>query len=291
MSHAADKGDNVLSTSATQTTDGRLSLSGQSRADINTAFAAHSAGKGFAETGLPSLTIDGAPPAGGQQWTETLNKPILAPKAEHRPVVEPNIPVPPTVEPNIPVPPTVNPNMPVPTFEHPHQRIDQVNEGARDLHQALTKDLGHLSGNHNNLEQQVDMIKDQEKQFAKIDNGHLTSAEQSQLDAEEKSVKAQIKAEDHGAKNSQYNDNHPLRSQIEIADRNMNNEIVQDSSKLGAANFQKLSETSLDIMQKEKADAKANGGHLTPEELKQLGGQEALLKAQINADLKPKPST
>lgn len=77
-------------------------------------------------------------------------------------------------------------------FVQNHPRRSQVLGRDANLNSQINKDQGHLGGNYSNLEHQDRSISRQEQQDARANGGHITSAEQSQLNQEESNLRNQI---------------------------------------------------------------------------------------------------
>ncbi len=80
-----------------------------------------------------------------------------------------------------------------------------------------------------------------------------------------------------------FEDSHPRRSEVLGRDNRMNYAINRDKGQLGG-NYSSLENQQRRIRQQEQADARANGGHITAQEQRQLNGEERSLRNQVSQD-------
>ena len=80
--------------------------------------------------------------------------------------------------------------------------------------------------------------------------------------------------------------NHPRRAEVLGRDANLNNQVQADRGDL-SGHYNQLNREDSAIRRQEQADARFNGGYITPGEQKQLNREENHVQNQINRDLRP----
>jgi hypothetical protein len=83
---------------------------------------------------------------------------------------------------------------------------------------------------------------------------------------------------------------HPRRNEAMQRDRNLADKMNKDYGDL-SGHYNQLQKQDAAIRSQTRADMKANGGHLTKGEQKQINGEENTLKGEISADKGAPPKT
>ena len=167
----------------------------------------------------------------------------------------------------------------------PHPRHAEVAKRDRHLAGQMNKDHGDLSGHYNQLQKQDAAIRKQANADMKANGGHLTKAQQKQLNGEENAVRAEIKADKGPPPKTQFEQNHPRRAEVLHRDNRINGDLNADAGKLGG-NYGSLKQQQQSIRQQEQSDAKANGGYITKSQQRQLYTEDNQLNQEIKADHK-----
>jgi hypothetical protein len=194
-------------------------------------------------------------------------------------------------------------------FQKNHPRRAQVIRRDNHLNNAINRDHGQLGGNYGALKTEDRGIRQQERQDARADGGHITRQQQQQLNGEENTLRSQVN-QDYTGKGSAFGtgygrgggaggygggqpgggggggtfaQNHPRRAEVLGRDNNLNNAISQDRGQLGG-NYQALKTDDRSIRQQEQSDARANGGYITSLQKQQLNQEENQLHQQIGQD-------
>ena len=166
-----------------------------------------------------------------------------------------------------------------------HPRKAEVAKRDRKLAGQMNKDYGGLSGHYNQLQKQDAAIRKQANADMKANGGHLTKAQQKQLNGEENALRSEIKADKGPPPKTAFEQNHPRRAEVLHRDSRLNGELNADAGKLGG-NDGSLKQQQQSIRQQEQADAKANGGYITKSQQQQLNAEETQLNQEIKADHK-----
>lgn len=166
-----------------------------------------------------------------------------------------------------------------------HPRHAEVAKRDRNLAHQMNKDYGHLSGHYNGLQKQDAAIRNQTRADMQKNGGHLTKAEQKQINGEENALRSEIGADKGPPPRTQFEQNHPRRAEVLHRDIRIGGTLNADAGKLGG-NYGSLKQQQQSIRQQEQADAAANGGHITKAQQGQLNGEEKLLNQEIRADRK-----
>jgi hypothetical protein len=169
--------------------------------------------------------------------------------------------------------------------KEPHPRHAEVAKRDRNLAGQMNKDHGDLSGHYNQLQKQDAAIRKQANADMKANGGHLTKAQQKQLNGEENQLRSEIKADKGAPPKTAFEQNHPRRAEVLHRDNRINGELNADAGKLGG-NYGSLNQQQEGIRQQEQADAKANGGYITKTQQQQLNTEEGQLNQEIKADHK-----
>ena len=166
-----------------------------------------------------------------------------------------------------------------------HPRRAEVNQRNRNLAHTMNKDYGDLSGHYNQLQKQDAAIRAQTRADMKANGGHLTKAEQHQINGEENGLRGEIAADKGQPPKTQFEQNHPRRAEVLHRDNRVGGELNADAGKLGG-NYGSLKQQQQSIRQQEQADAKANGGYITKAQEGELNGEEKQLNQEIKTDAK-----
>ncbi len=166
-----------------------------------------------------------------------------------------------------------------------HPRRAEAMQRDRNLAHQMNKDYGHLSGHYNQLQSQDAAIRKQTRQDMQQNGGHLTKAQQKQINAEENNLHSEIGADQGPPPKTQFEQNHPRRAEVLHRDNRIGGTLNADAGKLGGS-YGSLKQQQQSIRGQEQADAAANGGHITKSEQGQLNAEENQLGREINADHK-----
>jgi hypothetical protein len=177
-----------------------------------------------------------------------------------------------------------------------HPRRAEVNERLGNQNERINEGVqsGKLSpAEAQGLHQEDQQIRKEERADASQDGGHITKAEQKQLNQQENAASKNIFDEKHpDASQGQWKQDHPRRAEVNGRLGNQNeriNEGVQ-SGKLSPAEAQGLHQEDRQIRKEERADASQDGGHITKAEQKQLNQQENAASKNIFDEKHPDAS-
>ncbi len=192
-----------------------------------------------------------------------------------------------------------------------HPRRAEVMHRDRNVGRRLSRDEGHLGGHYRQFRREDRGIAHQVHRDMHQNGGYLTRGEQRQVNREENGVNRQIASDYRGRGNwnrgpggqgyrsgqgnwnrgqwnnnrSQFDKDHPRRAEVLGRDNQLGRDLYRDKGKLGG-NYQSLKSQDQSIRQQERADAKANGGYITPQQKQQLNQEEKTLHKDIRQDLK-----
>jgi hypothetical protein len=178
------------------------------------------------------------------------------------------------------------------TWEKHHPRRDQVNDRLEKQDKRINQQVkqGDLTqAQAATLHKDDHAIRQEERDMAALDNGHITSADQQALDQQENSVSKQI-GKPAAAKPAQaakaettWEKRHPRRDEvndrIENQDRRIHQEVKEGD--LSHAQAVTLHQDDQKIRQEERDMAKLDSGHITKVDQKALNQQENALSKQI----------
>jgi len=164
-----------------------------------------------------------------------------------------------------------------------HPRRNEVMGRDRGLARQMNKDYGDLSGHYNQLQHQDAAIRRQERADFRQNDGHLTRAEQRQLNGEENNLRREMAADKGAPPLTKFDQEHPRRAEVLHRDNRLGGSLNADAGRLGG-NYSALKQDQRSIRQQEQADAAANGGHITRAEKQQLNQEENQLNEQIKQD-------
>lgn len=151
------------------------------------------------------------------------------------------------------------------------------------MNHLIREDRGDLNGHFSQLEKQDLSIRKQEQRDSRMNGGRLTSQERKQFNGEENHLQSQINRDNSGRGDSQFQANHPLRSEVLGRDNNLNKVIGEDKGDLNG-HYGQLEKDDQSIQRQEQRDAAKNGGRLTGQEYNQLNREENGLGRQISKD-------
>lgn len=164
-----------------------------------------------------------------------------------------------------------------------HPRHAEVAKRDRNLAHQMNKDYGRLSGHYNQLQKQDAAIRNQTRADMQKNGGHLTKAEQKQINGEENALRSEIKADQGPPPRTQFEQNHPRRAEVLHRDNRIGGTLNADAGKLGG-NYGSLKQQQQSIRQQEQTDAAANGGYITKAQQGQLNAEEKQLNQEIRSD-------
>lgn len=81
----------------------------------------------------------------------------------------------------------------------------------------------------------------------------------------------------------EFKENHPRRAEVLQRDRHLSHNLKQDKGQLGG-NYNQLMRQDKAIHRQERWEARANGGHITRGEQRQLNHEENHLRREIRHD-------
>jgi hypothetical protein len=166
-----------------------------------------------------------------------------------------------------------------------HPRRAEAMKRNRNLAHDMNKNYGDLSGHYNQLQKQDAAIRAQTRADMQANGGHLTKAEQKQINGEENALHSEINADKGPPPKTRFEENHPRRAEVLHRDNRIGGSLNADAGKLGG-NYGSLKTQQQSIRQQEQADAKANGGYITKTQQGQLNAEENQLNHEIKADRK-----
>ena len=177
------------------------------------------------------------------------------------------------------------------TWEKHHPRRDQVNDRLENQNQRIDKEAkqGDITqARAATLHKDDHAIRQEEKDMAALDNGHITKVDQHALDQQENSVNKQIGKPAAGkpvtAKaDTKWEKRHPRRDEVNDRLENQDKRIHQQvkDGDLTQAQAVALHKDDKEVRQEERDMAKLANGHITAADQKALNQQENALSKQI----------
>ncbi|HEY9684324.1 MAG TPA: hypothetical protein V6C89_00135 [Drouetiella sp.] len=172
-----------------------------------------------------------------------------------------------------------------------HPRRAEVLGRDNNINNRLNADRGNLGGNYGRLKSEDRAIRAQEQADARLNGGYITKGEQHQLNREENHLNNQIRRDYTGGFSGgggypgggNFAHNHPRRAEVLGRDNRLNRELHADRGDL-SGHYSQLRGEDIAIRQQEQADARANGGYITPGQQAQLNREENHVQRQINRD-------
>jgi len=177
------------------------------------------------------------------------------------------------------------------TWEKHHPRRDQVNDRLENQDKRINHEVkqGDLTQKQAAaLHKDDHMIRQEERDMAQLDHGHITAADQKALDQQENVVSRQI-AKPATAKpvatstETKWEKQHPRRDQVNDRLENQNKRIKQEVKEgdLSQTQAAALHKDDHMIRQEERDMAKLDQGHITAADQKALDQQENVVSKQI----------
>ncbi len=166
-------------------------------------------------------------------------------------------------------------------WEKHHPRRDEVNDRLENQDKRIHKEVkdGDLTKTQAaTLHKDDHQIRQEERDMAKVDNGHITKLDQKALNQQENVVSKQI-----GKPESAWERQHPRRDEVNDRLENQNQRIRTevkegDLTKTQAA---ALHTDDQQIRQEERDMAKLDNGHITKLDQKALNQQENVVSKDI----------
>lgn len=166
-----------------------------------------------------------------------------------------------------------------------HPRRAEVLGRDRNLGREINHDYGHLGGHYGQLQREDNHIRREEQRDFVRNGGYLTGRQQASLNRQENRLQNQISHDwREGRPRGEFADRHPRRAEVLSRDARINGKLNADYGRLGG-NYGSLKSQDQAIRQQEQADARANGGYITPEQKRQLNQEENQLNKEIRQDL------
>ena len=164
-------------------------------------------------------------------------------------------------------------------WDKDHPRRSEVNHRLENQNRRIQRDVkdGELSpGEAAQLHHEDQQIRQEERNMATQNGGHITKGEKKVLNQQENAVNKQIQKD----ASHPY---HPRRAEVNHRLENQNRRIHQQVKEgdLTPAQAANLHHEDQQIRQEEHDMASQNGGHITPEEQKVLNQQENAVSQQI----------
>jgi CRISPR/Cas system-associated endoribonuclease Cas2 len=166
-----------------------------------------------------------------------------------------------------------------PNWNKDHPRRSQVNHRLQNQDRRIQQDVnkGELTpGQAANLHHEDQQIRQEERNMAAQNGGHITKGEKKVLNQQENAVNKQIQRD-------ASHPNHPRRAEVNhrLADQNHRIDQEVKEGELTPGQAANLHHEDQQIRQEEHDMASQNGGHLTPVEQKVLNQQENAVSQQI----------
>jgi hypothetical protein len=171
-----------------------------------------------------------------------------------------------------------------PQWDQHHPRRADVNQRLENQDKRIHRDLkdGDLSKSQAAALHKDDRnIRQEERDMAHMDNGHITRLDQQALNQQENAVSKDIRSDAHAT--SQWDKNHPRR--VEVNDRlaSQNQRIHNEvrDGQITKAQAQTLHTDDRDIRQEERDMAHMDNGHITKLDQQTLNQQENVVSQEI----------
>ena len=175
------------------------------------------------------------------------------------------------------------------TWEKHHPRRDQVNDRLENQDKRINQEVkqGDLTqAQATTLHKDDHAIRQEERDMAALDNGHITKADQQALDRQENSVGKQIgkpAAAKPAKAETTWEKRHPRRDEVsdrlENQDQRIHREVKEGD--LTHAQAVTLHKDDQKIRQEERDMARLDSGHITKVDQKALNQQENAVSKQI----------
>jgi len=162
-----------------------------------------------------------------------------------------------------------------------HPRRAEVNARLKNQNKRINQGAkeGELSKRQAaKLHREDNQIRQEERDMASQNGGHIRKSEQKVLNQQENAVSKQISKDE-----SQWPKDHPRRDQVNDRLGNQNKRINQEvkEGELTQGQAAKLRHEDNQVLQEEKDMASQNGGHITKQEQNVLNQQENGVSKQI----------
>jgi len=172
------------------------------------------------------------------------------------------------------------------TWEKHHPRRDQVNDRLENQDKRINHEVkqGDLTQKQAAaLHKDDHTIRQEERDMAKLDHGHITAVDQKALDQQENAVSKQIAKPVTAKSETTWEKQHPRRDQVNDRLENQNKRITQEVKQgdLSQAQAAALHKDDHMIRQEERDMAKLDQGHITSVDQKALDQQENVVSKQI----------
>ena len=177
-------------------------------------------------------------------------------------------------------------------WEKHHPRRDQVNDRLEHQDKRINQEVKQGDLTHAQaatLHKDDHAIRQEERDMAALDNGHITKADQQALDQQENSVSKQIgkpaaaKPAKAAKADSTWEKRHPRRDEVndrlETQDQRIHQEVKEGD--LTHAQAVALHKDDQKIRQEERDMARLDNGHITKVDQKALNQQENAVSKQI----------
>ncbi len=168
-----------------------------------------------------------------------------------------------------------------------HPRVNEVNQREENQQQRIAQGVaaGTLSSSQTaKIEGQEAKIQAQEAKDMNGDHGHLTQAEQRQLNREENHVSTEIYDDKHGLAKPSIDPGHPRVNEVTQREDNQQGRIGEGvaSGKLTAGQAAGLEKAENKIQKEKVADMAGDHGHLTRTEQRQINKQQNHVSHRIS---------
>ncbi|ABF41288.1 hypothetical protein Acid345_2287 [Candidatus Koribacter versatilis Ellin345] len=180
-----------------------------------------------------------------------------------------------------------------------HPRVNEVNQREENQQDRVANGIqsGQLSaGETKNIENGEQRLVNNEKKDMAADNGHLTKQDQNQLNREENHLSNRIYDDKHNARTQtsggsgggpgKVDPGHPRVNQVNGREENQQDRIAQGvkSGQLTPKETAHLEKGEQRLQHNEKQDMKADGGHLTKQDQKQLNHEANNMSKKVYKD-------
>jgi CRISPR/Cas system-associated endoribonuclease Cas2 len=172
------------------------------------------------------------------------------------------------------------------TWEKHHPRRDQVNDRLENQNQRINQEVkqGQLTpAQAATLHKDDHAIRQEERDMAALDHGHITKADQKALDQQENSVSKLIGKPVTAKADTPWEKSHPRRDQVNDRLENQNQRIRREVKEgdLTQQQATALHKDDQKIRQEERDMAKLDNGHITKADQRALNQQETVVSNQI----------
>lgn len=165
-----------------------------------------------------------------------------------------------------------------------HPRRAEVNQRLSNQNATINRDRGdgELSrGQARQLHREDHQIRQEERNMASRDGGHITRADQRVLNRQENGVNRQI-SHDTG----RFDQSHPRRAEVNdrLANQDRRINAERRDGEISGSQAAQLHRQDRQIGQEERDMASQNGGHITRSEQGVLNQQENVVSREITQD-------